>query len=131
MGSTFVNQHYKDNIVSGIITVKHTLTLRDSKEATQPHVPTFPSSHIYNGEHAMNIFMVTIQLVCNRCDIGTSHVLVRTARQRHSYRKMITLICHSFIPPDRHSILICIQHLRLRIFNAAIKVISDIKCICD
>lgn len=48
-----------------------------------------------------------------------------------SYGRMIVPICHSFFPPDRHSVLICIQHLRLRMFNAAIKLISDIKCICD
>lgn len=50
-------------------------------------------------------------------------------RVYNSYLRMIALICH--FPSDRHSVLICIQHLRLRMFNAAIKPISDIKCICD
>lgn len=79
-----------------------------------------------------NTFMgMCVCVSCRHLCVMSAHAHKWSITVYRCYWRMIALICHSFFPSDRHSVLICIQHLRLRMFNAAIKLISDIKCICD
>lgn len=65
VGCTFVSQHYKDWVVSGIKIVKDALRRRHSQRGSKSPVPTFPSLHFYNNEDKEDIFIGAIQrLVC-------------------------------------------------------------------
>lgn len=75
---------------------------------------------------SMAVYMHEMQ--SSVCDVWARMLVQQYATAKSEWSPSFVTL---FFPPDRNSAVICIQHLRLWMFNAAIKLISDIKCICD
>lgn len=130
---TLVNQQYKEFIVSQIITVKGTLTHRQQERQLVSCQFFFIINVLLT---AGNRFMETIHYcMCVWLCMFVMHTFESLSTCVYAQATAIDEWSASFVTPlfpsHRRGVVICIQHLKLWLFNAAIKLISNIKYICD